>query len=61
MTKSQSDLQDDAMVIEGLLAAMESAQTCQEALALSVLIRITRKKAHQLNMDLDGVNGAIPE
>ena len=60
MTKSQADLQQDAMVIEGLLAAMQSAETCEESLAVSVLISITREKARKLNMDLDSVNGSIP-
>ena len=58
--KSQSDLQHDAMVIEGLLAAMEAAEEAGERAGVHVLIGIARQKANQLNLDLDTVHGSIP-
>ena len=60
MAKQQSDLQHDAMVIEGLLAAMQRADEAEERGAVNVLISIAREKARQLNTDLDTVNGSIP-
>ncbi|WP_299847705.1 hypothetical protein [uncultured Roseovarius sp.] len=60
MAKLQSDLQHDAMVIEGLLAAMEAADDADERAGVNILIGIARAKAKQLNRDLDAINGSIP-
>lgn len=60
MANSQSDLQHDAMVIEGLLAAMQAADEAGEGAAVNVLIGIARTKAADLNRNLDIVNGSIP-
>ena len=60
MAETQSDLQHDAMVIEGLLAAMECAHAEEERAAVHVLIGIAREQARNLNNNLDIINGCIP-